>query len=146
MSEMGLGCVITSVVGPGPWGQIRLPQATSAPHHLGGLPLQRGGQGGVGRGIWSSVDDPAASNEGRKHEIPLTAGAIACLLVPRASEVSLANCIACHTSTPATTHGFPSTFRDWCGDCTTFPREMAEMALAHALDNETGQATGAAPR
>jgi len=80
---------------------------------------------------------PHRMKGGRKHEIPLTAAAIACLPVPRASDVSLANCIARHTSTPATTHGFRSTFRDRCGDCTTFPRETTEMALAHALDNET---------
>ncbi len=31
----------------------------------------------------------------------------------------------------ATVHGFRSTFRDWCGDRTTYPREVAEAALAH---------------
>ena len=30
-----------------------------------------------------------------------------------------------------TLHGFRSTFRDWAGDRTTFPREVAEAALAH---------------
>lgn len=32
-----------------------------------------------------------------------------------------------------TTHGFRSTFRDWCAEQTNFPRELAEAALAHAL-------------
>jgi integrase len=36
-----------------------------------------------------------------------------------------------------TVHGFRSTFRDWCGDCTSFPREVAEAALAHAVGNAT---------
>jgi integrase len=36
-----------------------------------------------------------------------------------------------------TTHGFRSTFRDWVGDCTAFPREVAEGALAHTLGNAT---------
>jgi integrase len=31
-----------------------------------------------------------------------------------------------------TVHGFRSAFRDWAGDCTSFERELAEMALAHA--------------
>jgi integrase len=31
----------------------------------------------------------------------------------------------------ATVHGFRSSFRDWCGDQTSFPRELAEAALAH---------------
>ena len=28
-----------------------------------------------------------------------------------------------------------SSFRDWCGDETTFPREIAEAALAHKVGN-----------
>jgi integrase len=78
---------------------------------------------------------------GKKHEVPLTSAAMACLPVPRVSDVSLANCIARHTATPATTHGFRSTFRDWCRDCTSFPREIAEMALAHAVEDETEAAS-----
>jgi len=38
--------------------------------------------------------------------------------------------------TGASPHGFRSSFRDWCGDKTSFPREIAEAALAHrAGDN-----------
>jgi integrase len=36
-----------------------------------------------------------------------------------------------------TAHGFRSSFRDWCGDCTHYPREIAEAALAHTLGNAT---------
>ena len=36
-----------------------------------------------------------------------------------------------------TVHGFRSTFRDWCGDQTAYPREVAEAALAHALKDKT---------
>jgi integrase len=32
-----------------------------------------------------------------------------------------------------TAHGFRSAFRDWAGDCTSFPREVAEVALAHKV-------------
>jgi len=32
-----------------------------------------------------------------------------------------------------TTHGLRSTFRDWAAERTSFPREVAEMALAHAI-------------
>jgi integrase len=35
-----------------------------------------------------------------------------------------------------TVHGFRSTFRDWCGDQTNFPREIAEAALAHNVGNK----------
>lgn len=40
----------------------------------------------------------------------------------------------------ATVHGFRSSFRDWAGDTTSFPREVAEAALAHAVGNEVEQA------
>ena len=29
-------------------------------------------------------------------------------------------------------HGFRSTFRDWAAECTNFPREVCEAALAHS--------------
>lgn len=35
----------------------------------------------------------------------------------------------------AVPHGFRSTFRDWAGDRTQFPRELAEAALAHTLSS-----------
>lgn len=34
-----------------------------------------------------------------------------------------------------TVHGFRSTFRDWAAERTTFPREVAEMALDHSIGN-----------
>jgi integrase len=36
-----------------------------------------------------------------------------------------------------TTHGFRSSFRVWCAECTSFPREQAEAALAHAIGDKT---------
>lgn len=39
-----------------------------------------------------------------------------------------------------TVHGFRSSFRDWCGEMTEFPREVAEHALAHAVGNEVERA------
>jgi integrase len=35
-----------------------------------------------------------------------------------------------------TVHGFRSTFRDWCAEQTSYPREVAEMALAHAVESK----------
>jgi integrase len=40
----------------------------------------------------------------------------------------------------ATPHGFRSSFRDWAGDATHFPRELAEAALAHVAGDATEQA------
>ena len=40
----------------------------------------------------------------------------------------------------ATVHGFRSSFRDWCGEVSTFPREVAEAALAHVAGDATERA------
>lgn len=37
----------------------------------------------------------------------------------------------------ATVHGFRSSFRDWAGDETSFPRDLAEVALAHKVGDDT---------
>lgn len=36
-----------------------------------------------------------------------------------------------------TVHGFRSSFRDWAGDDTHFPRDLIEAALAHTLESKT---------
>jgi integrase len=36
----------------------------------------------------------------------------------------------------AVPHGFRSTFRDWASERTNYPRDVAEMALAHAIGNK----------
>ncbi len=64
---------------------------------------------------------------GQKHNRPLSGMAMEMLL--RRMRV-----------TDATPHGFRSTFRDWCGDETNFPREVAEAALAHSVGSAVEQA------
>lgn len=39
-----------------------------------------------------------------------------------------------------TVHGFRSAFRDWAGEATDFPREVAEAALAHVIGDKAEQA------
>ena len=39
-----------------------------------------------------------------------------------------------------TVHGFRSTFRDWAGNETHFPRELAEHALSHVIGDKAEQA------
>jgi hypothetical protein len=41
---------------------------------------------------------------------------------------------------PYTAHGFRSSFRDWAGNETHFPRELAEHALAHVIGDKAEQA------
>jgi hypothetical protein len=40
----------------------------------------------------------------------------------------------------ATVHGFRSSFRDWAGNVTSFPREVTETALAHVIGDKAEQA------
>lgn len=35
-----------------------------------------------------------------------------------------------------TVHGFRSTFKDWCSECTSYSRDVSEMALAHVVGNK----------
>jgi len=39
-----------------------------------------------------------------------------------------------------TPHGFRSSFRDWAGEVSSFPREVAEAALAHTVGDQTERA------
>ncbi|MET4315529.1 integrase arm-type DNA-binding domain-containing protein [Bradyrhizobium sp. RT4b] len=99
--------------------------------------------------------------DGRPHEVPLSARAIAILraVMPKSldpdSYVFAGQWSRDHKKPlgmnavlhalkkvyPAmTTHGCRSSFRDWCGDETHFPREIAEMALAHKVGDEVEQA------
>lgn len=104
--------------------------------------------------VW--VIPAARMKAGREHRVPLSDAALA-IITPRMkgegallfpsvttgralSDVAIAKVIRRHTTMPATTHGFRSTFRDWAGDTTDFPREIAEAALAHAIGDETESA------
>ena len=40
----------------------------------------------------------------------------------------------------AKAHGFEGAFRDWAAERTSFPRELAELSLAHSVGNEVEQA------
>lgn len=96
------------------------------------------------RGLWSV---PAARMKAKKeHRVPLSAAAVAMLrALPRREGVNLLFpaprggalsdmtllAILRRMKLEATPHGFRSTFRDWAGEYTSFPRELAEVALAH---------------
>jgi integrase len=92
----------------------------------------------------------------RPHRIPLNQSALTLLAdLPRTegceyvfpgrdlskplSDMSLTQTMRRLKST-AVPHGFRSTFTDWCSERTTFPSEVREMALAHAIGNQTEEA------
>lgn len=63
-----------------------------------------------------------------------------CTVAPTISNMAMPNLLP-HLGYPdITVHGFRSTFRDWVGDCTTFPRELAEAALHHTAGDAVEQA------
>jgi integrase len=56
------------------------------------------------------------------------------------SEMGLEGLMRRMGAKPFTVHGFRSSFRDWAGERTSFPREIAEAALAHTIGNTVEQA------
>lgn len=92
---------------------------------------------------------------GKEHRVPLSAQAMTLLeALPRFADTDLVFPSARGTPLSdrtllavlrrmdfdVTAHGFRSTFRDWCGEFTNFPREVAEAALAHTTGNTVEQA------
>ena len=56
------------------------------------------------------------------------------------SNMSMAMLLRRMDRTTITVHGFRSTFRDWAGETTQFPREDVEMALAHTIESKAERA------
>lgn len=88
---------------------------------------------------------------GKEHRVPLSDAALAVLdaieslagsdLVfpaPRGGVLSdmTLTAVLRRLDVPAVPHGFRSTFRDWVAERTTYPNELAEMALAHAVGDK----------
>ena len=86
----------------------------------------------------------------REHRVPLSDRAVSILKsqpridenplvfpAPRGSQMSDATMSAVlkRMGIDATVHGFRSSFRDWCGDYTNYPRDLAEQCLAHGADD-----------
>lgn len=81
---------------------------------------------------------------GRPHRVPLVDEAVAILrTLPRSeppfplSENGMLNLLQKHMAQPYTVHGFRSSFRDWAAEETDFAGEVAEMALAHVIGDQT---------
>jgi integrase len=116
---------------------------------------------GETRGMtWAEVDldartwtIPAARMKaGKEHRVPISDDAFS-LLGPRRDDAALVFASETKPGKPIsdmsmtavlrrmgrdgiTVHGFRSTFRDWAGETTGFPREVIEAALAHGIKNK----------
>jgi integrase len=113
---------------------------------------------------WSEIDlngkiwtlPAARMKAGREHRVPLSARAVAILKDMKEaadgdyvfpgqrpgrplSNMAL-DMFLRRAKSEYTTHGFRSSFRDWAGNETHFPRELAEHALAHVIGDKAEQA------
>ncbi len=52
------------------------------------------------------------------------------------SDMTMTKVLRCEGFATITVHGFRSTFADWAAECTDFPKEVVEKALAHKVPNK----------
>jgi integrase len=94
---------------------------------------------------------PAARMKaGREHRVPLSPRALAIAKTQPAglflfaggkekqglSDMALLEVLRRMGRDGPTVHGFRSTFRDWASERTNYPREVCEMAIAHAISSK----------
>jgi integrase len=107
---------------------------------------------------WSEVDEPSGTwvipaermKARKEHRIPLPTAARDLLenlpriegsdfvfSAPRGGKLSdmALTAVMRRMNRTEVPHGFRSTFRDWAAERTNYPRDLAEMALAHAIGN-----------
>jgi integrase len=116
--------------------------------------------GEVRGAIWEEIDLDAAlwvipaerMKAKKEHRVTLNEGAIAILeAIPKEkraglvfpnnkgekfSDMTMTALLRRMKRSDITAHGFRSTFRDWAAECTNYPREVAEMALAHTIESK----------
>jgi len=96
----------------------------------------------------------ARMKAGKDHRVPLTDAALQVLdavaTMPRVGDPDLIfqaprggllsdmtlTAVLRRLEVPAVPHGFRSTFRDWVAECTAYPNEAAELALAHTVGDK----------
>ncbi len=112
------------------------------------------------RGVtWSEIDLEARvwtipsdrMKAGKEHRVPLSESAIRIIqrqprlasselvfAAPRGGQLSdmTLSAVLRRMNVDAVPHGFRSTFRDWISERTSYPRDLAEQALAHTLENK----------
>ena len=109
--------------------------------------------------LWSEFDLEAAlwiipakrMKAEKEHRVPLASSAVDLLRTlprlagtelvfpsPRGKELSDMGLTAVlrRMNLKITQHGFRSSFRDWAAEATNYPREVAEMALAHSIGDK----------
>jgi len=115
--------------------------------------------GEVRGALWSEFDlaekvwtVPGERMKGKvEHRVPLSKQAVELLeALPRFEKVEVVfpgvkgqvlsdmtlSAVMRRMKVDAVPHGFRSTFRDWAAERTNFPRDLAEMALAHVIESK----------
>lgn len=138
--------------------QLRAAEGTGA-QALEFVILTAARSGEVRGATWAEIDRdaktwtvPAARMKaGKEHRVPLSADALALLeSLPRLAGTELIfpaprggllsdmtlTAVLRRLEVPAVPHGFRSTFRDWAAERTNYPRDAAEMALAHTIGDK----------
>lgn len=118
--------------------------------------------GEVRGAVWSEVDFKACvwtipaerMKAAREHRVPLSARAVMILEDRKQvatgelifeggnegkaiSDTAMVKALRAASGGSETLHGLRSTFRDWAGDETHYPRDVIETALAHTLKDKT---------
>ncbi len=115
--------------------------------------------GEVRGATWGEIDLKVATwtvpgermKAGKEHRVPLSKAALQLLAdlprmagsefvfsAPRGGQLSdmTLSAVLRRMKVPAVPHGFRSTFRDWAAERTNYPRDVAEMALAHSIGDK----------
>jgi integrase len=101
------------------------------------------GEFNLDAGVWTIP--PSRMKAGREHRVPLSDRAIEIVrALPRdgprvfgIGETAMRLLLARMGRTDITPHGFRSSFRDWAAETHYATRDVAEMALAHAVSDKT---------
>jgi integrase len=139
------------------------PDTSIAARALEFLILTAARSGEVLQARWDEIDLPSRlwtvpaerMKSGREHRVPLSDAAIAIVKAMAAIQLNdyvfpgrrgalgrtaLFDQLRRIGRADLTTHGFRSTFRSWSAGRTNFPREVAEMALAHTVGDAVERA------
>jgi len=129
------------------------------PRALEFLILTAARTGEVTGALWSEIDldnkiwvvPGPRMKEKREHRVPLTDRSIAILKeLPREGNFvfigarkglplgrnTFLNLLEAMGHDDVTTHGFRSSFRDWCGESTSFASDICEVALSHVVGGQ----------